>query len=135
MDDLLPGMLHLTRDGGETLTRQLTDQLRRLITQGASHPASACRRAVSLRSRSVVAQHRLVCDRAIGRGRLCHLSAGRRPVVAEGLSLDRRKLSPRSSRSGGRKDKPVRLGKQPAAVGLAADPQGIGSAVSAGTGG
>ena len=30
MDDLLPGMLHLARDGGETLTRQLTDQLRRL---------------------------------------------------------------------------------------------------------
>ena len=38
MDDLLPGMLHLTRDGGETLTRQLTDQLRRLITEGRLAP-------------------------------------------------------------------------------------------------
>ena len=34
MDDLLPGMLHLSRDGGATLTRQLTDQLRELITKG-----------------------------------------------------------------------------------------------------
>ena len=38
MDDLLPGMLHLVRDGGETLTRQLTDQLRGLITKGRLAP-------------------------------------------------------------------------------------------------
>ena len=31
MDDLLPGMLHLVRDGGETLTRQLTKQVRLLL--------------------------------------------------------------------------------------------------------
>ena len=34
MDDLLPGMLHLVRDDTETLMRQLTDQLRLLITGG-----------------------------------------------------------------------------------------------------
>ncbi len=38
MDDLLPGMLHLVRDGSETLMRQLTDQLRLLITGGRLAP-------------------------------------------------------------------------------------------------
>src|SRR6202011_5649074 len=38
MDDLLPGMLHLTRDGRETLMRQLTAQLRLLITGGRLAP-------------------------------------------------------------------------------------------------
>ena len=38
MDDLLPGMLDLVRDGDETLTRQLTDQLRILITKGRLAP-------------------------------------------------------------------------------------------------
>ena len=38
MDDLLPGMLHLSRDGGATLTRQLTDQLRELIARGHLAP-------------------------------------------------------------------------------------------------
>ena len=38
MDDLLPGMLHLSRQAGDTLTRQLTDQLRELITKGALAP-------------------------------------------------------------------------------------------------
>ena len=38
MDDLLPGMLDLARDGGDTLTRQLTDQLRALITGGRLAP-------------------------------------------------------------------------------------------------
>ena len=38
MDELLPGMLHLSRDGGDTLMRQLTDQLRGLITDGRLAP-------------------------------------------------------------------------------------------------
>ena len=38
MDDLLPGMLHLSRDGDATLTRQLTDQLRDLVTNGHLAP-------------------------------------------------------------------------------------------------
>lgn len=38
MDELLPGMLLLSRDGGDTLTRQLTDQLRGLITGGRLAP-------------------------------------------------------------------------------------------------
>ena len=53
MDDLLPGMLHLARDGGETLTRQLTDQLRGLITERPprARPAPAVE-PCSLRNRS-----------------------------------------------------------------------------------
>ena len=38
MDDLLPGMLDLARNSGETLTRQLTDQLRDLISGGRLLP-------------------------------------------------------------------------------------------------
>ena len=38
MDDLLPGMLDLARNSGETLTRQLTDQLRSLISGGRLAP-------------------------------------------------------------------------------------------------
>jgi GntR family transcriptional regulator/MocR family aminotransferase len=101
MDDLLPGMLHLTRDGGETLTRQLTDQLRRLITQGRLAPGqplpSSRQLAQSLdlsRNTASFAIEQLAAEGYVA------LSAGRRPVVAEGLSLDRRKL-PARGRSGG----------------------------------
>jgi len=104
MDDLLPGMLHLTRDGGETLMRQLTDQLRRLIAEGRLAPGqrlpSSRQLAQSLglsRNTASFAIEQLAAEGYVT------LSAGRRPVVAEGLSLDRRKLSPRSSRSGGAK--------------------------------
>ena len=64
-------MLHLSRDGGETLTRQLTDQLRELITERTprARPAPAVEPAARAIARCV-AQHRLVCDRATGRGRL-----------------------------------------------------------------
>jgi len=102
MDDLLPGMLHLVRDGGETLTRQLTDQLRGLITKGRLAPGqrmpSSRQLAQSLGlSRNTVS---FAIEQLAAEGYLT-LSAGRRPEVAEGLSLDRRKLSSRKSRSGG----------------------------------
>ena len=104
MDDLLPGMLHLTRDGGETLTRQLTDQLRSLITEGRLAPGqrlpSSRQLAHSLdlsRNTASFAIEQLAAEGYVT------LSAGRRPVVAEGLSLDRRKLSSRSSRGGNAK--------------------------------
>ena len=136
MDDLLPGMLHLVRDGGETLTRQLTDQLRGLITKGHLAPGqrlpSSRQLAQSLglsRNTASFAIEQLAAEGYVT------LSAGRRPVVAEGLSLDRRKLSSRSSRGGSDADKSVGLGEQPATVGLAADPQGAAPAVSAGAGG
>jgi GntR family transcriptional regulator/MocR family aminotransferase len=101
MDDLLPGMLQLVRDGGETLTRQLTDQLRSLIAAGRLAPGqrlpSSRQLAQSLGlSRNTVS---FAIEQLAAEGYLS-LSAGRRPVVAEGLSLDRRKPSPRKSRSG-----------------------------------
>jgi GntR family transcriptional regulator/MocR family aminotransferase len=101
MDDLLPGMLHLARDGGETLTRQLTDQLRGLITKGRLAPGqrlpSSRQLAQSLglsRNTASFAIEQLAAEGYV------ILSAGRRPEVAEGLSLDRHKPSSRSHRSG-----------------------------------
>ena len=101
MDDLLPGMLHLVRDDGETLTRQLTDQLRGLIATGRLAPGqrmpSSRQLAQSLGlSRNTVS---FAIEQLAAEGYLS-LSAGRRPEVAEGLSLDRRKLPSRKNRSG-----------------------------------
>src|SRR5689334_23465773 len=102
MDDLLPGMLHLARDSGETLTRQLTDQLRGLIASGRLTPGqrlpSSRQLAQSLglsRNTASFAIEQLAAEGYVA------LSAGRRSIVAEGLSLDGRKSSPRSSRGGG----------------------------------
>jgi GntR family transcriptional regulator / MocR family aminotransferase len=100
VDDLLPGMLHLSRDGGDTLTRQLTDQLRELITRGHLAPGqrlpSGRQLAQSLAlSRNTVS---FAIEQLAAEGYLT-LSAGRRPVVAAGLSLDRRRTSSRSNRS------------------------------------
>ncbi len=100
MDDLLPGMLDLARDGGETLTRQLTDQLRALITGGRLAPGqrlpSSRHLAQSLDlSRNTVS---FAIEQLAAEGYLT-LSAGRRPAVAEGLALDRRKVSSRTSAS------------------------------------
>lgn len=99
MNDLLPGMLHLSRDSGETLTRQLTAQLRSLITTGRLAPGqrlpSSRQLAQSLglsRNTASFAIEQLAAEGYVT------LSAGRRPEVAEGLSLDRRKLSSRSGR-------------------------------------
>src|SRR6478609_2230147 len=101
MDDLLPGMLRLSRDGGETLTRQLTDQLRGLITKGRLAPGqrlpSSRQLAQSLglsRNTASFAIEQLAAEGYVA------LSAGRRPVVVEGLSLERRKLSSQAGRSG-----------------------------------
>ncbi|MBT1514521.1 PLP-dependent aminotransferase family protein [Bradyrhizobium sp. SRL28] len=89
MDELLPGMLHLSRDGGDTLMRQLTDQLRGLITDGRLAPGrrlpSSRQLAQSLDlSRNTVS---FAIEQLAAEGYLS-LSAGRRPVVAKGLSLD-----------------------------------------------
>ena len=89
MDELLPGMLHLSRDGGDTLTRQLTDQLRGLIADGRLAPGrrlpSSRHLAQSLDvSRNTVS---FAIEQLAAEGYLS-LSAGRRPAVAKGLSLD-----------------------------------------------
>src|SRR6266850_3831143 len=91
-------MLHLSRDGGATLTRQLTDQLRDLITKerlalGQRLPSSR-QLAQSLDvSRNTVS---FAIEQLAAEGYLS-LSAGRRPEVAAGLSLDRRRTSSRSN--------------------------------------
>ena len=135
MDDLLPGMLHLARDGGETLTRQLTDQLRALITGGRLAPGQRLPSSRHLAQSLDVSRNTVsfAIEQLAAEGYVT-LSAGRRPAVAEGLSLDRRKMSSRSNRAE-RPDKPVGLGAQPATVELAADSRRAASAVSAGTGG
>ena len=102
MDDLLPGMLHLVRDGGETLTRQLTDQLRGLITKGHLAPGqrlpSSRQLAQSLglsRNTASFAIEQLAAEGYVT------LSAGRRPVVAEGLSLRTAQWRPSWTPNGG----------------------------------
>ena len=89
MDELLPGMLHLSRDGGGTLMRQLTDQLRGLITDGRLAPGrrlpSSRHLAQSLDvSRNTVS---FAIEQLAAEGYLSS-STGRRPTVAKGLSLD-----------------------------------------------
>jgi GntR family transcriptional regulator/MocR family aminotransferase len=92
-------MLHLSRQARDTLTRQLTDQLRSLITEGRLAPGqrlpSSRQLAQSLglsRNTASFAIEQLAAEGYVT------VSAGRRPVVAEGLSLDRRKPSAPSSR-------------------------------------
>jgi GntR family transcriptional regulator/MocR family aminotransferase len=99
MDGLLPGMLHLTRDGGETLTRQLTDQLRGLIASGRLAPGQRLPSSRQLAEMLGLSRNTasFAIEQLASEGYVT-LSAGRRPVVADGLSLDRRKLSSRSSR-------------------------------------
>jgi GntR family transcriptional regulator/MocR family aminotransferase len=102
MNDLLPGMLDLSRNGGETLTRQLADQLRHLITKGRLTPGQRLPSSRQLAqmldlSRNTVS---FAIEQLAAEGYVT-LSAGRRPTVAAGLSLDRRTMPSRSSRAGG----------------------------------
>jgi GntR family transcriptional regulator/MocR family aminotransferase len=101
MDDLLPGMLNLVRDGDETLTRQLTDQLRVLITKGRLAPGQRLPSSRQLSQSLGLSRNTasFAIEQLAAEGYVT-LSAGRRPVVAEGLSLDRRKNSPRNVRAG-----------------------------------
>ena len=44
MDDLLPGMLHLSRDGGTTLTRQLNQNANGYVRTGVAFGRGTVRR-------------------------------------------------------------------------------------------
>jgi len=100
MDDLLPGMLRLSRGGSETLTRQLTDQLRDLITGGRLAPGQRLPSSRQLAGSLDVSRNTVsfAIEQLAAEGYVS-LSAGRRPAVAEGLSLDRRKMSSKGNHS------------------------------------
>jgi GntR family transcriptional regulator/MocR family aminotransferase len=89
MDELLPGMLHLSRDGSDTLTRQLTDQLRGLITGGRLAPGQRLPSSRQLAQTLDVSRNTVsfATEQLAAEGYLT-LSAGRRPAVANGLTLD-----------------------------------------------
>jgi GntR family transcriptional regulator/MocR family aminotransferase len=99
MDDLLPGMLHLARDGSETLMRQLTDQLRLLITGGRLAPGQRLPSSRQLAQALEVSRNTVsfAIEQLAAEGYVS-LSAGRRPQVAEGLSLDGGKAASKGSR-------------------------------------
>jgi len=96
MDDLLPGMLDLARNSGATLTRQLTDQLRSLISGGRLAPGQRLPSSRHLAQSLDVSRNTVTfaIEQLAAEGYVT-LSAGRRPAVAEGLALDRRKMSSR----------------------------------------
>jgi GntR family transcriptional regulator/MocR family aminotransferase len=100
MDDLLPGMLDLARNSSETLTRQLTDQLRSLITGGRLAPGQRLPSSRHLAQSLDVSRNTVsfAIEQLAAEGYVT-LSAGRRPAVADGLALDRRKLSSRTNAS------------------------------------
>ena len=102
MSELLPGMLHMSRGGGETLTRQLADQLRDLITGGRLAPGQLLPSSRDLAQTLDVSRNTVsfAIEQLAAEGYLT-LSAGRRPAVAAGLVLDGRKVSSRSNRATG----------------------------------
>jgi GntR family transcriptional regulator/MocR family aminotransferase len=99
MDDLLPGMLHLVRDGAETLMRQLTDQLRLLITGGRLAPGQRLPSSRQLAQALEVSRNTVsfAIEQLAAEGYVS-LTAGRRPQVADGLLLDGGKPPSKGSR-------------------------------------
>jgi GntR family transcriptional regulator/MocR family aminotransferase len=100
MDELLSGMLHLSRHDGETLTRQITDQLRGLITGGRLAPGRRLPSSRHLAQSLAVSRNTVsfAIEQLAAEGYLS-LSAGRRPTVTKGLSLDGSKLQLQGNRT------------------------------------
>ncbi|MBV8239697.1 MAG: PLP-dependent aminotransferase family protein [Hyphomicrobiales bacterium] len=85
---LLPGRLELSRESGEALTRQLTNQLRALITGGRLSPGQSLPSSRTL-ARSLHVSRNTVSfaiEQLTAEGYLS-TSQGRRPVVVAGASL------------------------------------------------
>ena len=112
MDDLLPGMLHLVRDGAEPLMRQLTDQLRVLITGGRLSPGQRLPSSRQLAQALDLSRNTVTfaIEQLAAEGYVS-LSAGRRPQVAEGLSLDGGKERVKRQPPAGRADYRYRHGR------------------------
>jgi DNA-binding transcriptional MocR family regulator len=120
MDDLLPGMLHLSRDGGDTLTRQLTDQLRELITNGHLAPGqrlpSSRQLAQSLACRATPSRLRSSNWPRKATSRFPPDAGRRWPKAFRSTAAGFIAKQPRRKRA----DKPVGLGTRPAPGELAA---------------
>ena len=86
--DLLPGMLHLSPGGDETLAHQLTRQLRSLIAEGRLAPGQRLPSSRYLAQALKVSRNTVTfaIEQLAAEGYLT-TSAGRRPVVSAGLSL------------------------------------------------
>ena len=122
MDDLLPGMLHLARGDAATLTRQLTDQLRLLITSGRLAPGqrlpSSRHLAQSLEvSRNTVS---FAIEQLVGR--LCE-RVGRPPCGSVGRPVARwRQTAVEEPSRRCQPGEPFAMGAEPATHEMAADP-------------
>jgi len=123
--DLLPGMLHLTPAGDETLSHQLTRQLRSFIADGRLAPGqrlpSSRHLANALKvSRNTVA---FAIEQLAAEGYLV-TSAGRRPVVSAGLSLIARAAPPTKTGQRPRQNKVSRWANSLGRTGWPPDYQG-----------
>jgi GntR family transcriptional regulator / MocR family aminotransferase len=88
MSDLLPGMLHLSPDSGETLLRQLTHQLRSLITSGRLTPGQRLPSSRHLARALNVARNTVsfAIEQLAAEGYLS-TAPGRRAIVTADLAL------------------------------------------------
>jgi len=98
---LLPALLRLSRGGEDTLTQQLTDQLRNLITSGRLAPGQRLSSSRSLATALRVSRNTVssAIEQLATEGYIA-LSKGRRPVVSEGATLDTSRLPPASRKQG-----------------------------------
>ena len=99
MADLLPALLRLSRGSDDTLTQQLTEQLRNLITSGRLSPGQRLLSSRSLAEALKISRNTVssVIEQLATEGYIT-LSKGRRPIISEGVALDTSRL-PSASRA------------------------------------
>lgn len=93
MADLLPALLRLSRSSDETLTRQLTEQLRQLITSGRLAPGQRLLSSRDLAEALNISRNTVssAIEQLATEGYIT-LSKGRRPAVSAGATLDASRL-------------------------------------------